>query len=176
MLTLRGRKLELLIPEEEIRERVKELALEIRRVFPPEEELVVVGLLKGSFIFVADLVRELGGNLLVDFIEASSYRGTESTGSVHIEKDLDLAISGKNVLLVDDILDTGRTFKKVLELLRLKEPKNLKSCVLLDKPARRVENVKADFVGFAIPDRFVVGYGLDWDELGRHLRGIYAVV
>jgi hypoxanthine phosphoribosyltransferase len=104
---------------------------------------------------------------------ASSYRGTQSSGNVQIKKDLDFDIKGKNVLLVDDILDTGRTFKKVLELLTLREPKILKTCVLLDKPSRRVVPIEADFVGFKIPDLFVVGYGLDWDELGRNLPSIY---
>lgn len=176
METIRGKRLELLIPEEEIKRRIKTLAEEIRREFPAGEELVVVGLLKGSFVFLSDLVRELEGAVLVDFIAASSYAGTESTGNVRIKKDLDIDIKGKNVLLVDDILDTGRTFQKVLELLKVREPKMLKTCVLLDKPSRRVVNVEADFVGFKIPDHFVVGYGLDWDELGRNLKGIYRVV
>jgi len=175
-VTLRGKTFELLIPEWEIKQRIKELAEEINRFFPPEEELVVVGLLKGSFIFLSDLVRELNRPLYVDFIAAGSYVGTESSGNVEIKKDLEMDIKGKNVLLVDDILDTGRTFKKVLELLKLKEPKKLKTCVLLDKPERRVVDIEADFVGFKIPDRFVVGYGLDWDELGRHLKHIYAMV
>ena len=175
-LTLRGRPLELLIPEEDIKKRVKELARDIEKNFPPEGELIVVGLLKGSFIFVSDLVREINRPLLVDFIVASSYRGTESSGNVEIKKDLSFDIGGKHVLLVDDILDTGRTFKKVLELLKTRNPASLKTCVLLDKPSRRVENVEADFVGFEIPDHFVVGYGLDWDEMGRNLKGIYRVV
>jgi hypoxanthine phosphoribosyltransferase len=174
-LTLRGRALELLIPEGEIKRRVKELAEEIEKELPPEGELIVVGLLKGSFIFVSDLVREFKRPVLVDFIVASSYRGTESTGNVEIKKDLEFDIAGKHVLLVDDILDTGRTFKKVLELLKTRNPASIKTCVLLDKPSRRVEDIEADFVGFKIPDHFVVGYGLDWDELGRNLKGIYKV-
>jgi hypoxanthine phosphoribosyltransferase len=174
--TIRGKKLELLIPEGEIKRRIRELAEEIEKLFPPDEEILVVGLLKGSFIFVSDLVREIERPVLVDFISASSYRGTESSGNVEIKKDLETDIKGKNVLLVDDILDTGRTFKKVLELLKMREPKILKTCVLLDKPSRRVEPIEADFVGFEIPDKFVVGYGLDWDEWGRNLKGIYAVV
>ncbi len=175
-ITLKGKKFELLIPKTGIKQRIEELAEEINRFFPPDEELVVVGLLKGSFIFVSDLVRELNRNLYVDFIAAGSYIGTESSGNVEIKKDLEMDIKGKNVLLVDDILDTGRTFKKVLELLKLREPLRLKTCVLLDKPERRVVDIEADFVGFKIPDRFVVGYGLDWDELGRHFKHIYAMV
>jgi len=163
-----------LIPPEEIERRVLSLAEEVERAFP-EGEILVVGLLKGSFVFLADLVRAFRRTVLVDFMAVSSYAGTESTGVVRVKKDLDLPVEGKNVLLVDDILDTGRTFKKVLNLLREKNPRTLKSCVLLDKPERRVEPVEADFVGFKIPDRFVVGYGLDWDELGRQFRGIYAM-
>ena len=174
--TLRGKRLELLIPEEEIKRRISQLAEEIEKHFPPDGELVVVGLLKGSFVFVSDLVREFERPVLVDFMSVSSYRGTESTGNVEVKKDLDTDIKGKHVLLVDDILDTGRTFKKVLELLQTREPKKIKTCVLLDKPSSRVVDIKADFVGFEIPDHFVVGYGLDWDEMGRNLRGIYRVV
>ncbi len=175
-MQIRGKKLKPLISEEEIKKRIKELAREIRKAFPEGEDILVVSLLKGSFIFTADLVRELGPNVLIDFIAASSYEGMESSGNVRIKKDLDFDIKGKNVLLVDDILDTGRTFQKVLKLLETREPKILKSCVLLDKPSRRVVPVKADFVGFEIPDYFVVGYGLDWDELGRSLKDIYRVV
>ena len=174
--TLRGKRLELLIPEEEIKRRVSQLAEEVEKFFPPDEELIVIGLLKGSFVFVSDLVREFKRPVFVDFMAVSSYRGTESSGNVEVKKDLDMDVKGKNVLLVDDILDTGRTFKKVLELLKTREPKELKTCVLLDKPSRRVVDISADFVGFEIPDHFVVGYGLDWDEMGRNLRGIYRVV
>ncbi len=174
--TLRGKPLELLIPHDEIVKRVKQLAAQIEKSFPPDGELVVVGLLKGSFIFVSDLIREFQRDLFVDFMRVSSYIGTTSSGNVEIKKDLEMDIRGKNVLLVDDILDTGRTFKKVIDLLLSREPKSLKTCVLLDKPSRRVVDVKADFVGFTIPDHFVVGYGLDWDEWGRHLKGIYRVV
>ncbi len=174
--TLRGKRLELLIPEEEIKRRISQLVEEIEKHFPPDGELVVVGLLKGSFVFVSDLVREFERPVIVDFMSVSSYRGTESTGNVEVKKDLDMDIRGKNVLLVDDILDTGRTFKKVLELLQTRKPKEIKTCVLLDKPSRRVVDISADFVGFEIPDHFVVGYGLDWDEMGRNLRGIYRVV
>ncbi|NPA14765.1 MAG: hypoxanthine phosphoribosyltransferase [Aquificae bacterium] len=172
-LTLRGKKLNLLIPEEEIKKKVSLLGELINDYFPKNEPLIVVGLLKGSFVFVSDLVRAINRPTLVDFMVASSYRGTQSSGNVQIKKDLDFDIKGKNVLLVDDILDTGRTFKKVLELLTLREPKILKTCVLLDKPSRRVVPIEADFVGFKIPDLFVVGYGLDWDELGRNLPSIY---
>lgn len=174
--TLRGKRLELLIPEEEIKRRISQLVEEIEKHFPPDGELVVVGLLKGSFVFVSDLVREFERPVIVDFMSVSSYRGTESTGNVEVKKDLDMDIRGKNVLLVDDILDTGRTFKKVLELLQTRKPKEIKTCVLLDKSSRRVVDISADFVGFEIPDHFVVGYGLDWDEMGRNLRGIYRVV
>jgi len=174
--TLRGKRLEILITEDEIKRRIKQLAKEVENIFPSGEDLIVIGLLKGSFMFVSDLVREIRKPVLVDFMSVSSYVGTESSGNVSIKKDIDINIKGKNVLLVDDILDTGRTFKKVLEIIQSKNPKDIKTCVLLDKPARRVVDIEADLVGFSIPDHFVVGYGLDWDELGRNLKGIYKVV
>jgi len=174
--TLRGKRLEILITEDEIKRRIKQLAKEVENIFPSGEDLIVIGLLKGSFMFVSDLVREIRRPVLVDFMSVSSYVGTESSGNVSIKKDIDINIKGKNVLLVDDILDTGRTFKKVLEIIQFKNPKDIKTCVLLDKPARRVVDIEADLVGFSIPDYFVVGYGLDWDELGRNLKGIYKIV
>lgn len=174
--TLRGKRLEILITEDEIKRRIKQLAKEVENIFPSGEDLIVIGLLKGSFMFVSDLVREIRRPVLVDFMSVSSYVGTESSGNVSIKKDIDINIKGKNVLLVDDILDTGRTFKKVLEIIQSKNPKDIKTCVLLDKPARRVVDIEADLVGFSIPDYFVVGYGLDWDELGRNLKGIYKIV
>jgi len=174
--TLRGKRLKILITEDEIKRRIKQLAKEVENIFPSGEDLIVIGLLKGSFMFVSDLVREIKRPVLVDFMSVSSYVGTESSGNVSIKKDIDINIKGKNVLLVDDILDTGRTFKKVLEIIQSKNPKDIKTCVLLDKPARRVVDIEADLVGFSIPDHFVVGYGLDWDELGRNLKGIYKVV
>ena len=175
-MEIRGRKLELLIPEDKIQEKVKELAKAISREFNGEE-LYVIGILKGSFMFFADLVRNLEGKIFIDFMQVSSYKTEmESFGEVIFIKDMSVDIKDKNVLIVDDIIDTGRTLKALVEALSLREPKKLKTCVLLDKRERREVDYNADFYGFEIPDKFVVGYGLDWAEEGRNLKEIYAVV
>ena len=175
-MEIRGRKLELLIPEDKIQEKVKELAKAISREFNGEE-LYVIGILKGSFMFFADLVRNLEGKIFIDFMQVSSYKTEmESFGEVIFIKDMSVDIKDKNVLIVDDIIDTGRTLKALVEALSLREPKKLKTCVLLDKRERREVDYNANFYGFEIPDKFVVGYGLDWAEEGRNLKEIYAVV
>ncbi|NPB07134.1 MAG: hypoxanthine phosphoribosyltransferase [Aquificae bacterium] len=176
MLEIRGKKLRLVIDEERIKRRVKELALELERELGGGEPPVFIGLLKGSFIFLADLIRELSLPAVVDFMRVSSYgSGTESSGEVRILKEPELELKGKKVVLVDDILDTGLTLKRVKEYLLEKEPAVLKTCVLLDKKEARKVPFEADLVGFEVPNDFLVGYGLDWGELGRNLRGIYAV-
>ncbi len=165
----------MLIPEEKLLERVKELAREIERSYT--EPFLVVSLLKGAFIFTADLIRGFSIPVQVDFMWVSSYGSSqESQGHVKVIKDLDRDIEGLNLLLVDDILDTGYTLDEVYKLLKLKGAKNIKTCVLLDKRERRKVPFEADFVGFEVPNLFLVGYGLDWDEEGRNLRGIYAVL
>ena len=175
-MEIRGRKLELLIPEDKIQEKVKELAKAISREFNGEE-LYVIGILKGSFMFFADLVRNLEGKIFIDFMQVSSYKTEmESFGEVIFIKDMSVDIKDKNVLIVDDIIDTGRTLKALVEALSLRDPKKLKTCVLLDKRERREVDYNADFYGFEIPNKFVVGYGLDWAEEGRNLKEIYAVV
>jgi hypoxanthine phosphoribosyltransferase len=175
-LEIRGRKLELLISEDEIKKKVVELANLINEDFKGEE-LYVIGILKGSFMFFADLVRNLKGKVFVDFMQVSSYKtGMESIGEVVFIKDMSVDIKGKNVLIVDDIIDTGRTLKALVEALSSREPNKLKTAVLLDKKDRREVDYDADYVGFVIPDKFVVGYGLDWAEEGRNLKEIYAVV
>lgn len=167
--------MKLLIPEEKIISRVKELAKEIEKNLP--KPFLVVSLLKGAFIFTADLIRSFETPVQVDFIWVSSYGSSqESQGHVKVIKDLDRDIEGANLLLVDDILDTGYTLAEVYKLLELKGAKNIKTCVLLDKKERRKIPFEADFVGFEVPNLFLVGYGLDWDEEGRNLRGIYAVL
>jgi len=164
----------LLIPEERIRQRVEELAAVIEKYYP--EPFLVVGLLKGAFVFTADLIRAFDLPVQVDFMWVSSYGSSqESAGHVKVVKDLDRDIEGLRVLLVDDILDTGYTLAEVYRLLKLKGAKDIKTCVLLDKKERRKVDFNADFVGFEVPNLFLVGYGLDWDEEGRNLRGIYAV-
>ncbi len=177
-MEIKGRKAEILISEENIKNKVKELAKEIALDFE-NKEILVVGILKGAFIFTADLVRELQKylNVKIDFIQVSSYHtGMESSGEVIFVKDMSTDIKGKNVLIVDDIIDTGRTLEALVEALKQREPNILKTCVLLDKKERREVNYDADFVGFVIPDKFVIGYGLDWAEEGRALKDIYAIV
>ncbi len=165
-------KLEILLPEHEIRKRVKELAGEINRDFAGEE-LLVVGILKGAFVFLADLVRELEVEVKIDFMDVSSYGlTTESSGEVRIMKDLEQPIEGQNVLIVEDIIDSGSTLKYILEMLGGRHPRVLKICTFLDKPDRRRVEVVPDYNGFSIPDHFVVGYGLDYAEKYRHLPGV----
>ncbi len=173
-MKIKGRPLRLLVSEEEIANRVKGLAKEIQDYFG--EPFLVVGLLKGAFVFTADLIRAFDIPVQVDFMWVSSYGSMqESQGHVKVVKDLDRDIEGLRVLLVDDILDTGYTLAEVYRLLELKGASEIKTCVLLDKKERRRVNFNADFVGFEVPNLFLVGYGLDWDEEGRNLRGIYAV-
>ncbi|WP_456464549.1 hypoxanthine phosphoribosyltransferase [Persephonella sp.] len=174
-MEIKGKKAEVLIPEDQIREKVKLLGKAISKDFK-YEELLVIGVLKGSFIFMADLVRQIEGKVYVDFMQVSSYHTEmESSGEVIFVKDITTDIKNKNVLIVDDIIDTGRTLKALVEALNQREPAQLKTCVLLDKKERREVDFDADYVGFVIPDRFVVGYGLDWAEEGRNLKDIYAV-
>jgi hypoxanthine phosphoribosyltransferase len=158
----------ILITDEELAKRIKVLAREIERDFRGRE-MVVVSLLNGTILFLADLIRHLNLPLRLDCIGVSSYGlGTES-GDLVFTKELRLDVRGRDVLLVDDILDTGKTLSRVLPKLKLLKPRRIKTCVLLDKPARRVEKVTADYIGFTIPDFFVVGYGLDFAERYRNL-------
>jgi len=158
----------ILITDEQIARRVKTLAREIERDFRGRE-MVVVSLLNGTVLFLADLIRHLNLPLRLDFIGVSSYGlGTESRELV-FTKELRLDVRGRDVLLVDDILDTGKTLSRVLPKLRALKPRRIKVCVLLDKPSRRVEKIRADYAGFQIPDLFVVGYGLDFAERYRNL-------
>jgi len=165
-----------MISAKSIAARVEALAREISTYFADTDKLVVVGLLRGSFIFIADLVRELDLPVEVDFLEASSYgNSTESSREVRILKDLRGEIEGRDVLVVEDIVDTGHTLSHVLKLLSTRGPARLKTCALLDKPSRREADVTADWVGFAIPDKFVVGYGIDYAQRNRNLDHIGAV-
>ena len=144
------------------------MAREIERDFRGRE-MVVVSLLNGTVMFLADLIRHLNLPLRLDFIGVSSYGAGTESGELVFTKELRLDVRGRDVLLVDDILDTGRTMSRVLPKIRALQPRRIKICVLLDKPSRRVEKVKADYVGFEIPDLFVVGYGLDFAERYRNL-------
>ena len=164
-----------LISHKRIRERVRQMAEEIRRDFP-NDAIHLVGVLKGSILFLADLARELGGEVSFDFISVSSYgKGMDSTGEVKMNKDLDVSIEGRSVLVVEDILDTGLTLKYLLRLFEERKPKHLRVAVLLDKAERRIADVKADYTGFVIPNEFVVGYGLDYDERYRNLPDVCVV-
>ena len=164
----RGEVERVLIGEERLARRVKSLAREIERDFRGRE-LVVVSLLNGTVLFLADLIRHLNLPLRLDFIGVSSYGvGTES-GNLVFTKELRLDVRGRNVLLLDDILDTGNTLSRVKSKLQALKPRRLRTCVLLDKPARRTQPVKADYVGFEVPNLFVVGYGLDFAERYRNL-------
>ncbi|MDB6021210.1 MAG: Hypoxanthine-guanine phosphoribosyltransferase [Pedosphaera sp.] len=157
-----------LISDAQIARRIRELSIEIEHDFRGRE-MVVVSLLNGTVMFLADLIRHFSLPLRLDFMGVSSYGlGTES-GELVFTKELRLDVRGRDVLLVDDILDTGKTLFKVLAKLRALKPRRIKTCVLLDKTARRVEPVQADYVGFEIPDFFVVGYGLDFAERYRNL-------
>ncbi len=157
-----------LITDAQIARRVRGLSREIERDFKGRE-MVVVSLLSGTVMFLADLIRHLSLPLRLDFIGVSSYGEGTTSGKLIFTKELRLDVRGRDVLLVDDILDTGRTMKRVLAKLRKLGPRRIQTCVLLDKPSRRVERVQADYVGFEIPDLFVIGYGLDYAERYRNL-------
>ena len=162
-----------LISAKAIAARIEALSKEIQAEFCDTDKLVVVGLLRGSFVFIADLVRELPLPVEVDFLEASSYGdGMESSREVRILKDLRGAIEGRDVLVVEDIVDTGFTLSHVLHLLQSRNPARLKTIALLDKPTRREVDIKADWTGFEIPDEFVVGYGIDFAQRNRNLDHI----
>jgi hypoxanthine phosphoribosyltransferase len=159
-----------LISAKAIDARIEDLAREIRDAFAGTDKLVVVGLLRGSFVFIADLVRELDMNVEVDFLETSSYGDSmESSREVRILKDLRGEIAGRDVLVVEDIVDTGHTLAHVVKFLKNRGPKRLETIALLDKPSRREVDVKATWTGFEIPDEFVVGYGIDYAQRNRNL-------
>ena len=163
--------IETFLTKEQIDAKVKEIAEMINKDYAGEE-IVIVGILNGSFIFTADLVRYITVPCVIDFMSASSYEGgTSSTGHVKIEKDIRNDIKGKNVILVEDIVDTGRTMNLLMKMLNEREPKSLKLCSLLYKPARIEFDVTIDYLCFEIPDKFVIGYGLDFD--GRYRESPY---
>ncbi|AAO10054.2 hypoxanthine phosphoribosyltransferase [Vibrio vulnificus] len=168
---------EVMISEQTVQERVRELGKQITAHYQGSEDLVLVGLLRGSFVFMADLARAIELTHQVDFMTASSYGNTmESSRDVRILKDLDDDIKGKDVLIVEDIIDTGNTLNKIKEILSLREPKSIEICTLLDKPSRREVPVPVKWIGFEIPDEFVVGVGIDYAQKYRHLPFIGKVV
>lgn len=159
-----------LISEKQIEERCQTLAKEIEEAYIQANEIpLIVGLLKGSVPFMAQLIKHFEFPCEIDFMSVSSYQGTESTGDVRIDKDMDLSCRGRQILLVEDIVDTGRTLKKVRDMLIHKGAKDVKIVSLLNKPDRRVVDIEADYIGFEVPDLFVVGYGLDYNQRYRNL-------
>ena len=162
--------IESLISEKEIKNRVSELGDDINNFYRNTSKLLVVGLLRGSFIFIADLVRELKIPVEVDFMTASSYGNSmQSSNNVRILTDLNTDIKNLDVLLVEDIIDTGHTLNQVIKLLKNRNPKSLEVCCLLNKFSRRETNIDSKWIGFDIPDEFVVGYGIDFAQDNRHL-------
>ncbi len=160
---------EILLTEEQIQARVAELGIQLTADYAGREP-VLISVLKGSIVFLADLVRGVELPLSIDIMEVSSYgAATESSGQVRILKDLSNPIEGRDVIVVEDIIDTGLTLNYLLRYLREKHPASLRICCLLDKPARRLTEIEIDYVGFTIPDRFVIGYGLDYGERYRNL-------
>lgn len=163
--------LKVLLSRQQIESKVGELAVAIERDYQDKNPLLI-GVLKGSFIFLADLVRALTLPLEIEFVRLSSYVGRDSSGRVEVVQDVRAPIESRHVLVVEDIVDTGLSLSFLLEHLRRKNPASLRLCALLDKPSRRRVPLSIDYLGFAIPDRFVVGYGLDYDEKFRHLPDI----
>lgn len=160
---------EILFSEAQLKSRVEEIARQIETDYAGKE-IMLISVLRGSFIFMADLVRSIQTPLELDFVAASSYGSwAVSTGTVEMRLDLEKEIIGRHVLLVEDILDTGRTLSKLVTELKKRHPASLKLCVLLDKPERRVTEIEADYVGFTVPDEFVVGCGLDFNQKYRQL-------
>jgi hypoxanthine phosphoribosyltransferase len=163
--------MQILLSEEQIQKRVAEMAAEIRRDFPDDVHLIAV--LKGAFIFLSDLVRHMTGKVSLDFMAVSSYaKGTTTSGEVRMMKDLDFGLDGRNVIIVEDIVDSGLTLNYLQEILRARNPKSLRTACLLSKPSRRQVVVPVEYIGFSIDDHFVVGYGLDYAEQYRNLDHI----
>ena len=159
-----------LLDADTIQARVRELASEIERDYPPGEGVHLVCVLKGGFVFMSDLVRSMGPHITLDFIAVSSYaKSTKSSGEVRLLKDLDTGLQGRHTIIVEDIVDTGLTLIYLQDILRARSPKTLRTACLLSKPSRRAVDVTVEYVGFTIEDKFVVGYGLDYAEKYRNL-------
>ena len=162
-----------LLEGQAIQSRIAEMAREIERDYPPGEEIHLVCVLKGGFVFMADLVRSMSTRVSMDFIAVSSYgSGTKSSGEVRFQKDLDSSLEDRHVIVIEDIVDTGLTLKYLQEILRSRAPKSLRTACLLSKPSRRKVEVPVEYIGFTIEDKFVVGYGLDYAERYRNLPHI----
>lgn len=160
---------EILISEKELDKRIGEIAEQINKDFEGKD-ISLVCVLKGGIMFMTDIAKKLKGTVEFEFIDVSSYHGgQQSTGQLTINKDLETSIEGKHVILLEDIVDTGRTLSYLIQYLKEKNPASLKLCTLLDKPSRRVVDINADYIGFTIPDAFIVGYGLDYQQRYRNL-------
>jgi len=167
---------ELIITRVEIDQRVKELGRAITRDYLGKD-LVVIGILKGAFVFMADLIRTIDLDLAVDFLQVASYgRGHVASGPIRVDKDITLSITGKHVLLVEDIVDTGRTLIRIKEFLADRGPQSIRICVLIDKKERRQEDIRVDYVGFVVDKGFLVGYGLDYGERYRQLPDVSGLI
>jgi len=165
--------MEILLTSDMIQQRIREMAGEIEADYPADENIHLVGVLKGGFMFMADLVRAMGSRVTLDFIAVSSYaKSTKSSGEVRLVKDLDSGLEGRHVIIIEDIVDTGLTLTYLQDILRARAPRTLRTACLLSKPSRRKVDVVVDYIGFTIEDRFVVGYGLDYAEQYRNLRDI----
>lgn len=176
-MNVEDRRREVVLSKDQIAKRVEELGIEISKDYEGKN-LLVISLLKGSFIFTADLVREMSVPVHIEFMITSSYgHGEESSGELRIEKDIDVEdLSSYDVLIVDDIVDSGITMFETMKLLKTRNPKSIKSCTLLDKPSRRVADIKPDYCGFSIPDQFIVGYGLNYKDHYRNINHVFAFV
>jgi hypoxanthine phosphoribosyltransferase len=164
-----------IISKDDIQKRVQDLGRQIAIDYKDSEKLLLLGLLRGSVVFITDLMMHVSRPMTMDFMSVSSYSGSESSGFVRIDSDHKTNIRGWDVILIDDIVDSGYTIKTVSRLLLDRQPKSLKVCALLDKPVRHKVDIQIDYLGFSIPDYFVVGYGLDIDEKGRNLPYIASV-
>ena len=163
--------LKVLVTKEQIEERVKEIAKEIEKDFHGED-IIFVGILRGSCYFMCDLTRNIQQTAYLEFMSVSSYNGTTSSGEVRITKDISRPLENQNVVIVEDIIDTGYTLSYLKRILSERHPKSLKICTLLDKPSRRKVDIQGDYVGFTVPDEFLVGYGLDYNQKYRNLPDI----
>lgn len=157
-----------LINKIKLEKRIEEMGKQIQKDYEAKE-IVFIGILKGSVMFMSELAKNIKNSVALDFMDVSSYEGTESTGKIKINKDIRNSIEGKDVIIVEDIIDTGRTLTYVRDYLKQKNPNSIKIATMLSKPSRRVMELKVDYIGFAIEDKFVVGYGLDYNERYRNL-------
>lgn len=160
--------LNVLINKSKLEKRIEELGKQIEKDYQGKD-IVFIGILKGSVMFMSELAKNIKNNVELEFMEVSSYEGTESTGVVRINKDIRDSIEGKDVIIVEDIIDTGRTLTYLVEYLKQKNPNSLKIATMLSKPSRRIMELNVDYIGFAIDDKFVIGYGLDYNEKYRNL-------